>query len=527
MQFLKKLSPDENLRNRKIRKKLFGCEVLETREMLSVDFPHACSTPVESDDPRPTYEVVAAENIDDSRSFDITLTEADVSSNSVDVKQGSLLKWYSETESKILGTIDQIVEEIGDEFDRCWDSTEPTSDPQTATATATLDSDFVVVPMPLENVESQGNDDGSICYSSGGSGGSSSGGSGGSSSGGSGSGGCIIAPVLSGGTIVREGDRIVILLNTLEGDSTGVVVTASVGGDVNSDDLEIVKNWCVMGSYSDELILVIVDDQCFEYDETMTITLSVAGNGILTKTSFEVTIIDAPEFVSSYNVNDPTAVDLDWVEINVDTSSIWGDTIDGESVTQVGVYTPVINASHQVRYSFDSSSSTWSLDSNTGQVSYNISEGTSYGSATLTLRGSYVDYSQFYDTQVLNLRWADVSTAKTDAATIRSNFASSPLNFINFHLGVDTCERFAFAFMEELNSQRMNNPNLNMAIKGVKTATFILDDDRPAWLQLSSRHTAVEVTYIDGTVLYYDRGGLGTFGGVFGPESIPEYATLE
>ncbi|MBQ2791023.1 MAG: hypothetical protein IJE97_15410, partial [Thermoguttaceae bacterium] len=298
-------------------------------------------------------------------------------------------------------------------------------------------------------------------------------------------------------------------------------ISASVTG-VDSDDYSLSETLISLNEQGfGSFTFQSVSDDAYEGDEVATITLSASGTATLSQSVFTVTIVDAPEFISPADAtaNNSTVVNEDVFQ---------GEFLDTSNIalgSAVALYSPTLHSAHSVTY-------TWTvegigagalhLDESTGVVTYNAeSANEKYGSVVAYLTVAYDGNSAFSDTIRLNLKWADVSQAQLSAKNCRDETYGYGLNYL---WGTETCLRFANDLEIELQELKQTDANFSIAANATMVY-FTLDDTRPWYLEFTTGHSAIEIVYGDGTVLYYDNGGLAD-DGVFTLEEIPSYAHL-
>lgn len=76
---------------------------------------------------------------------------------------------------------------------------------------------------------------------------------------------------------------------------------------------------------------------------------------------------------------------------------------------------------------------------------------------------------------------------------------------LSYSIGTDTCERFAFDLLDALNELMETDGNLRQAVYFVNVVYFSVED---ILMPFTTGHATVEVTYRNGTKIYFDNGGL-------------------
>ncbi len=112
----------------------------------------------------------------------------------------------------------------------------------------------------------------------------------------------------------------------------------------------------------------------------------------------------------------------------------------------------------------------------------------------------YKDSENFSDTLNLAIKWADVEKAKTSVRNCRRETYN-----LSYRIGTNTCERFAFDLEKALNGLMETDVNLRLAVSSINVVYFSVEDESKPY---TTGHAAIEVTYRNGTKIYYDNGGL-------------------
>ena len=210
-------------------------------------------------------------------------------------------------------------------------------------------------------------------------------GSGNRSGGGSGGSGNPMWATISGGsTVVPEG-RSVILVFT--GGHVGDVITASLSGLSANDYYASTLSVQMLGSVA-SLNINILEDSYIEGDETLSISLSLTTSDgtTLSPTSFDITVVDQPEFIS--DGDDRAAFNSTGYAPETDDSYsayIKKDFLAGASIV---TKTPIFAAGSHIEYSMtsdiDNFEDYFSIDASTGVITLLEDAATIIADAELT-----------------------------------------------------------------------------------------------------------------------------------------------
>ena len=210
-------------------------------------------------------------------------------------------------------------------------------------------------------------------------------GSGNRSGGGSGGSGNPMWATISGGsTVVPEG-RSVILVFT--GGHVGDVITASLSGLSANDYYASTLSVQMLGSVA-SLNINILEDSYIEGDETLSISLSLTTSDgtTLSPTSFDITVVDQPEFIS--DGDDRAAFNSTGYAPETDDSYsayIKKDFLAGASIV---TKTPIFAAGSHIEYSMtsdiDNFEDYFSIDASTGVITLLEDAATIIAGAELT-----------------------------------------------------------------------------------------------------------------------------------------------
>ena len=232
---------------------------------------------------------------------------------------------------------------------------------------------------------------------------------------------------------------------------------------------------------------------------TFSFTASNSEDYTLSKSGVTVAVLDAPEFVTGVaeeGANNKTVNDDSYTR-----GICTYNTTNGASI-----YVPGYNHTAPVNFSWNVSGGTatcpFELNPTSGQITYCANQ-SQYGTVDATIKMKYTGAPELYDNLSVTLKWADIEQAKRNLLAQRKEAVSLIAGSIN-----PSCQNIsAIIFNKFKQFIAGNDAEAQNAKAAIASISHEYGVNSPKCQGLG-QHTAIKVTFIDGSYLHYDYSGV-------------------
>ena len=234
----------------------------------------------------------------------------------------------------------------------------------------------------------------------------------------------------------------------------------------------------------------------YEGLRTFSFSFTASDNAYTLKPSgVTVAVLDAPEFITG-----GAGEGEDRKTVNNDSYTL-GFCVS-EKVNNATVYTPRIHRAAGVKFEGTTSlPAPFFIDPSTGTITYDRNaqtDGQRFGTKNIVITAKYQGAEELHDKMTLTLKWADVAQAKQSLEVKWRECVNLLVNTTDI-----TCHNVNVMLRNAFEQLERDDRNIDYAIDSITEE------------QVSSScclgvapHSAIKITFVDGTVLRYDRGSV-------------------